>query len=249
VDLADRRRVAGERRPAADALEDAPAALGHRGGAIVVARLRGIAGRRGLDDQRPSGSAASATASEPPTMPPPAMTMSKLAAGVAAHVPQAACISRSISSGSFGASADSTSAPARVTSTSSSMRMPMPHHFFGDAARARRDVEAGLDRQHHARLEHAPLVADLVVADVVHVHAQPVAGAVHVEAAVGAVLDQRRHPALEQPERTSPRVSTSHRGVVRLVPVVAGAHLVDRRELRLQHHLVERALLGAEAAR
>src|SRR5512141_942352 len=46
---------------------------------------------------------------------------------------------------------------------------------------AGRDVDARLDRQHHAGLEHPPLVADLVVADVVHVHAQPMAGAMHEE--------------------------------------------------------------------
>ena len=51
------------------------------------------------------------------------------------------------------------------------------------AARAGRDVDAGLDGHHHARLQHAPLVADLVVADVVHIHAEPVAGPVHEELA------------------------------------------------------------------
>ncbi len=29
--------------------------------------------------------------------------------------------------------------------------------------------------------QHAPFTADLVLADIVHIHAQPVAGAVHVE--------------------------------------------------------------------
>src|SRR5471032_2002058 len=49
------------------------------------------------------------------------------------------------------------------------------------AAGAGGDVNARLDRQHHAGLEHAPFIADLVVADVVHVHTEPVAGAVHEE--------------------------------------------------------------------
>src|SRR5690349_11997928 len=47
------------------------------------------------------------------------------------------------------------------------------------AGGSRGDVDARLDGERHARFEHAPLVADLVVADVVHVHAQPMAGAVH----------------------------------------------------------------------
>jgi hypothetical protein len=52
VDLADRRGIAGQRGPAADALENPPAALGHCGGAIVIAGLRGLRRRRRLDDQR-----------------------------------------------------------------------------------------------------------------------------------------------------------------------------------------------------
>ena len=40
------------------------------------------------------------------------------------------------------------------------------------ALAARRDVDARLDGQAHARFEHAPFVADLVVADVVYVHAR-----------------------------------------------------------------------------
>src|SRR5918994_2326403 len=39
-----------------------------------------------------------------------------------------------------------------------------------DALRAGRNVDAGLDGQRHPGLEDAPLLADLVVADVVHVH-------------------------------------------------------------------------------
>src|SRR3990167_1911867 len=52
-------------------------------------------------------------------------------------------------------------------------------------ARARRvHVEAGLDGQDHAGLEPARLPLDLVGADVVDVHAEPVPGAVHEELAV-----------------------------------------------------------------
>src|SRR5437660_734185 len=50
------------------------------------------------------------------------------------------------------------------------------------------DVETGLDRQHHARREAAPLSRALVIAGIVHVEAQPVSGAVHIEALVGFLL-------------------------------------------------------------
>ena len=88
----------------------------------------------------------------------------------------------------------STSLPSRVTATSSSMRTPMFHQRLATPLRAGGNVDARLDRHHHAGLEHAPLLADLVVADVVHVHAEPVTGAMHEEAAVGAFLDERSAP-------------------------------------------------------
>src|SRR5712664_989902 len=46
------------------------------------------------------------------------------------------------------------------------------------------DVETGLDGEDHAGLEGARGAVHAVIADVVHVHAEPVAGAVHVELAV-----------------------------------------------------------------
>ena len=51
-------------------------------------------------------------------------------------------------------------------------------------ARVGGDIDARLNRQHHARLERAPLAIKLVVPDVVHVEAQPVARGVHIELAV-----------------------------------------------------------------
>jgi hypothetical protein len=49
----------------------------------------------------------------------------------------------------------------------------------------RADVEPRLDRERHAGLERAPLPGGLVFARVVHVEAEPVSRAVHVEALVG----------------------------------------------------------------
>ena len=54
----------------------------------------------------------------------------------------------------------------------------------------------------------APFVADLVVADVVYVHAQPVPGAVHEELTVGTVLDQLRQRPFSKPSFFRPFVMT-----------------------------------------
>ena len=87
--------------------------------------------------------------------------------------------------------------PSAVTRMSSSMRTPMPRNS-GGTVRVRGDVEPGLDGEHHAGRERARRAVLRVDADVVHVHAQPVAGAVHVELLVGARLDQRRDLAGQQ---------------------------------------------------
>ena len=52
----------------------------------------------------------------------------------------------------------------------------MFQNSFGNARR-RSDVDARLDGEHHARFQHAPFAADLVVADIMHVEAEPVPGA------------------------------------------------------------------------
>src|SRR3954468_7182816 len=70
--------------------------------------------------------------------------------------------------------------------------------FSRDSRRTVGNVDARLDGEPHAGFEHAPLVADLVVTHVMHVHAQPMAGAVHEEFPVGAGLLELGHAALEQ---------------------------------------------------
>src|SRR5262245_26661503 len=68
---------------------------------------------------------------------------------------------------------------------------PLPHLLLavlaeveGHALARGVDVDPGLDREDHAGLEGAGLPAHAVVADIVHVHAEPVPGAVHEELAV-----------------------------------------------------------------
>src|SRR5579859_3593247 len=116
------------------------------------------------------------------------------------------------------------------------------------AARARRQVDTRLHRERHARLEYAPCVADLVVAHVVHIEPEPVAGAVHEEAPVGAAPDEGGETALEKTELEKPLRDDLHRGLVRIVPVVTRAHPRNGGAIRLEHHLVYRTLLAGEAA-
>ena len=61
-----------------------------------------------------------------------------------------------------------------------------------------RHIQARLDGEHHARLQQARFAVDAVVADVVHVQAEPVPGLVAVEALVVAVGDVLFQRALEQ---------------------------------------------------
>ncbi len=160
---------------------------------------------------------------------------------------RASRISASTSATALGASAVSTSQPASVTSTSSSMRTPMSRSALGHVVRGA-DVQAGLDGERHARRQRAPLAGALVVARVVHVQAEPVPGAVHVEALVGFLLQHRIQAAREELEIEHALREHLHRRVVRLVPGVARAHFVHRRALRGEHQLVDLALRAAVAA-
>src|SRR6202011_4736650 len=73
-------------------------------------------------------------------------------------------------------------------------------HSFGNAAGACWNIDSGLDGHDHAGFQDTPFVADLVVADVMDIHPQPVARSMHEEAAVGALALQFLHASLEQSE-------------------------------------------------
>src|SRR5699024_3912064 len=60
----------------------------------------------------------------------------------------------------------------------------------GHVGHVRRNVDARLDRQHHARLEQPRLPVDAVIAHVVHVQAKPVPGLVRKEPLHGAARDR-----------------------------------------------------------
>src|SRR5579862_744286 len=95
-------------------------------------------------------------------------------------------------------------------------------------AQAGRDIDARLDRERHPRLEDAPLIADPVVADVVNVHPEPMAGAMHEEALVGAFALERRHATFEKTELHESLGNHAHGGQMRIVPGIARPYLGDR---------------------
>ena len=74
------------------------------------------------------------------------------------------------------------------------------------------------------------------------------AGAVHVEAAVVAALEHAVEAALEEAEVEHALGEHLHRGVVRLVPVRAGAGGLARGDLGGEHELIHVALRAGEAA-
>src|SRR5579864_4256928 len=116
------------------------------------------------------------------------------------------------------------------------------------APRAGRQIDPGLHRESHSRLEHAPFVPHLVVAHVVHVEPEPVTGAVHEEAPVGATPDEGGEAALEETEPDQPLRDDLYRSLVGIVPVIAGAHPRNSGAIRLEHDLIHRPLLAGEAS-
>src|SRR5260221_3940858 len=93
-----------------------------------------------------------------------------------------------------------------------------------------------------------PLAADLVIADVMHVEAEPMSRTMAEQPQVLLVLDECGDLALEQPQLDQTLRNRAHRSFVRMIPVVPGTHLVDGSELSLQHDVVDRALRRREPA-
>ena len=153
-----------------------------------------------------------------------------------------------MSSTRFGTAAVSTSWPSGVTSTSSSMRTPMPCHAGSMSVRWSAMYSPGSMVSTMPGSSGARGVALLVEADVVHVHAEPVAGAVHVHRLVELLLDDLvgAAPAACRARAGRPTSVRTARwcGSSKRAP---GAHRVDRGELRGEHQLVDRALATREA--
>ena len=60
-------------------------------------------------------------------------------------------------------------------------------------------VEARLHGEHHARLQLHVVLTEAIGPHIVNIKAQPVAGAVHVEMAVGPLLDHPIEGSRQQP--------------------------------------------------
>ncbi len=101
--------------------------------------------------------------------------------------PQAASTSATV----FGVAAVKFSCPVAVTITSSSMRTPMFQKCLGHVVGGT-NVSARLDGEHHAGTQLLRRALHLVQPGVVHVHAEPVPRAVHVELLVAARSRARR---------------------------------------------------------
>src|SRR5712692_11717050 len=108
------------------------------------------------------------------------------------------------------------------------------------------DVAARLYGQGHTRLESAPLPSRFVFSGVMNVQAEPMSGAMHVEALVILGLDHFFDRAAAQSQIDESLSERPHRGVVRLVPAPASRHGVDRGGLRGEHQLVDVLLRAAE---
>ena len=63
--------------------------------------------------------------------------------------------------------------------------------FFRDLATVA-DVDPRLNRRNHSTFENAPFITHLVIADVVHIHPDPMPGSVHVKGLIGSVFYQTR---------------------------------------------------------
>src|SRR2546426_7788677 len=108
------------------------------------------------------------------------------------------------------------------------------------------DVAARLYGQGHTRLESAPLPARFVFSGVMDVQAEPMSGAMHVEALVILGLDHFFERPAAQSQIDESLSERPHRGIVRFIPAPAGHHGVDRGGLRGEHQLVDVLLRAAE---
>src|SRR5437762_47578 len=107
-------------------------------------------------------------------------------------------------------------------------RVPeLPRYVVG-----RPDVAARFYGQGHARLEAAPFPVRFVFSGVVDVQAEPMSGAVHVEALVILGLDHFFERPAAQPQIQQSLSERPHRGIVRIVPAVARLYPRDRRASR-----------------
>src|SRR5688572_8600068 len=119
---------------------------------------------------------------------------------------------------------------------------------LGHAFASRGYINPGLDGQRHAGLEHSPLLTHFVVANVMHIHSQPMAGAMHEEGAIRAITNEIRDFPLQQTKLHQALSDDLDRSIVRIIPVVPWASLLDRGILRFQDNLVHSSLFRRESS-
>ena len=135
MDLRNRLGALADARPDAQALVDLPSAVGQRGGARIVARLITVAGGEGLDqhDLPTAGLGTGLQGQGQAGTHQAAADDRKLYATHQATTARADCASAiraSTSATVLGTPPVRISQPPLVTTTSSSIRTPMPRHFF-----------------------------------------------------------------------------------------------------------------------
>ena len=112
----------------------------------------------------------------------------------------------------------------------------------------RPDVRAGLDGEDHARRELLRCALHVVQAGIVHVHPQPMAGAVHVELLERAGLQHFVERAPAQAEVDVALRKHAFRDLVVIVKVGARPHRLEAGLLRGEHEFVDGLLRPGEAA-
>ena len=110
------------------------------------------------------------------------------------------------------------------------------------------DVQARLDREHHARLEQTALLLDPVTADIVHIQAQPMATLVRIETAVTAAGQDLGMGAHQQPQRQQTIDQHLHRGRMQRIPWRTRPGQGNGRGLRPFDQVIQLTLLGRETA-
>ncbi|MCY1406614.1 hypothetical protein D9M71_218850 [compost metagenome] len=131
LDLANRFGPAADLLPQAQTLIDLPGAEGQRRGACVIARLVAVARCEGFDQQDlPAARLGARLQGKRQTGADQATANDCQVHPVHAAALRAAAIKASISATVFGTPEVRISQPCLVTTTSSSIRTPMPRHFF-----------------------------------------------------------------------------------------------------------------------
>src|SRR5207248_8358571 len=98
----------------------------------------------------------------------------------------------------------------------------------------------------HARLEGKGFAADAIEPDIVHVEAEPVSSAMHIELLVGARFEDRVDRTLAQPEIDETLRDHALGRAMIVVERLAGTHGFDACELRREHQLVDGLLRPRE---